>query len=62
MFKNISMKTKKRGRVWLGLFFILLGINGGFLPIIQGWVFILIGITLIFGPKTFKFLKKKVRK
>lgn len=31
----------------LGLLFLLLGVISGFLPIIQGWIFVLIGLTLL---------------
>ena len=31
----------------LGAFFLVLGVIGGFLPVIQGWIFILIGLALL---------------
>jgi len=31
----------------LGVFFLLLGVIGGFLPVIQGWIFVLIGLALL---------------
>ena len=31
----------------LGVFFLLLGVISGFLPVIQGWIFVLIGLTLL---------------
>ena len=31
----------------LGVFFLLLGVIGGFLPVIQGWIFVLIGLVLL---------------
>jgi uncharacterized membrane protein YbaN (DUF454 family) len=30
-----------------GVFFLLLGVISGFLPVIQGWIFVLIGLTLL---------------
>jgi len=30
-----------------GVLFLLLGVIGGFLPVIQGWIFVLIGLTLL---------------
>jgi len=31
----------------LGALFLLLGVIGGFLPVIQGWIFVLIGLALL---------------
>jgi len=31
----------------LGVFFLILGVVGGFLPVIQGWIFVLIGLALL---------------
>jgi uncharacterized membrane protein YbaN (DUF454 family) len=33
--------------ITLGVFFLLLGVIGGFLPVIQGWIFVLIGLALL---------------
>jgi uncharacterized membrane protein YbaN (DUF454 family) len=33
--------------IFLGLFFLLLGVIGGFLPVVQGWIFVLIGLVLL---------------
>lgn len=33
--------------IFLGVFFLLLGVIGGFLPVIQGWIFVLIGLALL---------------
>lgn len=33
--------------IFFGVFFLLLGVIGGFLPVIQGWIFVLIGLTLL---------------
>lgn len=30
-----------------GVVFLLLGVIGGFLPVVQGWMFVLIGLTLL---------------
>jgi hypothetical protein len=57
--------TTRRGpgvffRVTLGVFFLILGVIGGFVPILQGWIFILIGLLVLF-PKA-KFTKKVMHK
>ena len=31
----------------LGVFFLLLGVISGFLPVLQGWIFVLIGLALL---------------
>lgn len=50
----------------LGIFFIVLGIAGLFLPVLQGILFILIGLTLLENKRLTlyirKFLKKKPSK
>lgn len=50
---------KQHAKRWLrniaGLLLILLGIVSGFLPILQGWLFIVIGLGLIEHP-----LKKRL--
>jgi len=33
--------------IFLGVFFLLLGVISGFLPVIQGWIFVLIGLALL---------------
>jgi uncharacterized membrane protein YbaN (DUF454 family) len=33
--------------IFFGVFFLLLGVISGFLPVIQGWIFVLIGLTLL---------------
>jgi hypothetical protein len=42
---------KKQVRTWLrwsgGILLILLGIAGGFIPVLQGWVLILAGLAVI---------------
>lgn len=35
-------------RITLGIIFIILGIIGGLLPVLQGWIFILIAILILF--------------
>jgi len=47
------MATKSRWKRWgvvaAGWLCILLGIVGGFLPVIQGWIFIVAGLLLLSG-------------
>ena len=38
-------------RITLGIFFVILGIIGGFVPIMQGWIFMLLAFLMLF-PKT----------
>ena len=48
---------KKSLRIFLGIVLILIGIIGGFIPILQGWMFILAGCAVI-GIRP-SFIKKK---
>jgi heme A synthase len=47
-------------RIALGVFFLILGVIGGFIPILQGWIFILLGLLVLF-PKA-KFTEKVLHK
>lgn len=49
-------------RIPVGIFFIILAIIGGFLPIIQGWIFMIIGLTILFGGKFTRHLKELFEK
>lgn len=51
-------------RIVLGIVFLILGIIGGFLPIMQGWIFILLAILVLFPQSRFaiKALDKIERK
>jgi uncharacterized protein len=40
-------------RVTLGIVFLTLGVIGGFLPIMQGWIFFLLGILILFPESGF---------
>ncbi len=40
-------------RLFLGVVFILLGIIGGLVPILQGWVFILLAVLVLFPQSRF---------
>ncbi len=55
------LKDKKVLKFMLGILFILIGVVGGFIPIIQGWIFVLIGSYLLFGER-FKRVIKKLKK
>ncbi len=49
-------------RVSLGILFIIIGIAGLILPILQGWIFLLLGFSFLgYGPSK-KLLKKSRRK
>jgi len=41
-----------------GVFLILLGIVSGFVPILQGWIFILVGISLLKFPGKDKLIRR----
>lgn len=40
-------------RIVLGIVFLILGVIGGFVPIMQGWIFILLGILVLFPESKF---------
>lgn len=40
-------------RITLGLVFIMLGIIGGFVPIMQGWIFMLLAVLVLFPQSRF---------
>ena len=43
------LKEHKWVRIPLGILFVIIGFIGGFIPIFQGWVFGVLGLTLLFG-------------
>jgi hypothetical protein len=40
-------------RIVLGVIFLILGVIGGFVPVMQGWIFILLGILVLFPESKF---------
>jgi len=40
-------------RIGLGIVFLILGVIGGFVPIMQGWIFVLLGILVLFPESKF---------
>ena len=40
-------------RITLGIIFIILGIIGGFVPIMQGWIFMLLAVLVLFPQSNF---------
>ena len=56
-----KIKRKPFIRFPLGALCILIGIISGFIPILQGWMFILVGLILLFGEENIKKLGKKLR-
>ncbi len=63
LIKNIPFlrdhhATLLKYRIFWGLFFIILGIIGLFVPILQGILFILIGLYLLFDKKNRIKVKK----
>ena len=40
-------------RITLGVIFIILGIIGGFVPIMQGWIFMLLAVLVLFPQSKF---------
>jgi len=47
---------KKIGRISLGILLLLIGVIGGFIPVLQGWVFVLLGLEVL--SKDVPFIKK----
>lgn len=56
----MSPKTKQRLGTSLGVLFILIGVPGLVLPLLQGWLFIAIGVALLstFSPRFGRFTEK----
>jgi len=40
-------------RITLGIIFLILGVIGGFLPVLQGWIFILLAVLVLFPQSRF---------
>jgi len=63
--KNIQ-KLKKISknplRIIIGGFFLVLGFIGALLPILQGWIFFLIGLAIIFEESIIEKIKKLWKK
>lgn len=58
----VKLPKSKALRIILGVFFIIIGILGLVLPILQGWLFLILGATFLGwdgAKKLFKKLKKK---
>ncbi|HLC86667.1 MAG TPA: hypothetical protein VJH65_00095 [Candidatus Nanoarchaeia archaeon] len=64
ILRNLDKKfeNRKNFKIIIGIGFIFLGVIGGFTPILQGWIFILIGGYLLFGEKFITFFKKFKKK
>lgn len=60
-FECWANKKNRPTRIGLGIAFIIFGIIGGFIPILQGWIFITLGLILIFGERITKYLKKQTK-
>lgn len=54
------MLTKKIIKISAGISFIILGVVSGFLPVLQGWIFNLVGVVLLAEEIPFlnKYLKR----
>ena len=62
----VKHKTKKLTliRIILGIFFLILAVIGFILPILQGWLFLILGLGFLgwkYEKKTFKRIFKKKR-
>lgn len=51
--------TKNPQRIILGVFFMFLGLIGGLLPILPGWLFFIIGIAILFEESIIERIKKE---
>lgn len=65
--QNTESDKKRYGktfRVFMGAVFVILGIIGSFLPVLQGWLFFLIAFVLLFPehPKVVKLIAKVEKK
>ncbi len=47
MFEWISQKAKRVFRIVGGFLLILIGVLGSVIPVFQGWIFVLAGLTLL---------------
>jgi uncharacterized membrane protein YbaN (DUF454 family) len=43
----VVRQIRRSVTIVFGVVFLLLGVIGGFLPVVQGWIFVLIGLTLL---------------
>jgi len=59
--KRMILKIRKHKvlRIPIGISFIIIGIVGLFLPILQGGICIFLGLYILFGDKFEKYLKEK---
>jgi uncharacterized membrane protein YbaN (DUF454 family) len=55
-----KLHRKRALRKAIGISFILLGIAGIFLPILQGWIFLIAGLYFILGPEMMFLLLEKM--
>ncbi len=63
IIKDIKkIRVHKYLRIPAGIFFIILGIIGGLLPFIQGWIFMLLGLTILFGEDFTNLLENMIKK
>ena len=53
-----KIKKYNHLRIPIGISFLVIGFIGGFIPIFQGWVFVLLGLTLLFGKKFTSHIKR----
>lgn len=56
-----KIRSHKYIRIPLGILLLILGVIGGFLPIIQGWVFIVLGLAVLFGEEFTNLLEAKIK-
>ena len=61
--KNMK-KIRKHSyiRLPVGISLLVLGFIGGFIPIVQGWIFVFLGLTVLFGKKFTVYSKKSIKK
>ena len=44
---GVPQAVRKVGRISLGILLVILGIIGGFVPILQGWMFMIPGLLIL---------------
>lgn len=57
-----KIRSRKYVRIPVGIGLLILGVIGGFLPIIQGWIFIVLGLMVLFGEDFTNWLEELIER
>ena len=55
---NKKFENRRFMKKFAGVGFIIIGVLGGFIPIFQGWIFVLLGCAILFGERFIEYIKK----